>query len=183
MVSYAVATLGLPRPAVLAALFFATLLQIFVVPLCGAMSDRFGRRSVYLCGAVMATLLALPACLLIDSRQVGLLPLGLVLGTLGPAVMFGPQAAFFAELFGTRIRYTGASLGFQLGAVLSGGLSPVIAATLTGTSSSLLPVGVYMLALGLISIASLYAATPAPAATPARFELATSASGGQRSVR
>ena len=113
-------------------------------------------------------------CLLIDSRQVSLLTLGIVLGMLGPGLMFGPQASFLAELFPARVRSSGTSLGFQLGGVLAGALSPVIAAGLVAMSGSLLPVGAYMLALGLISIASVaLAQAPARPEIAATLELAT----------
>jgi MFS transporter, MHS family, shikimate and dehydroshikimate transport protein len=70
-------------------------------------------------------------------------------------VAFGPQATFFAELFGTRVRYTGASLGFQLGSVLAGGLAPVIAASLVTAWGNLMPVAFFMVGLGLITLACL----------------------------
>jgi MFS family permease len=152
ILSYATQTGGAPRPAVLSALVLATVCTVLLVLLSGALSDRFGRRRLYLAGAAIATLAALPACLLIDTKQIGLLTLGMVLGMLGPGIMFGPQASFLAELFPTRVRSSGTSLGFQLGGVVWGGLSPVIAAALVGTSANLLMVGAYMLALGLISL-------------------------------
>jgi MHS family shikimate/dehydroshikimate transporter-like MFS transporter len=153
VLAYAIQTGGLPRPTVLSALLIATVVLMILVPLFGAISDRIGRRRMYLFGAAAATLLALPTCWLLDTRQFGLLALGFVVGTLGPAAMFGPQASFFAELFGTRLRYTGASLGFQLGAVFAGGLSPLIAASIAAATGSLLPVGVYMAGLGVVSVA------------------------------
>src|SRR5262249_32519091 len=150
---YATATLGMPRQQTIASLLIATVLVLILVPASGALSDRVGRRNVYLLGALAATLLVIPACLLIDSRQAGLLTLGLMLGMLGPGVMTGPQGSFFAELFGVHVRYTGASLGFQLGAALIGGLAPVVAAGVVLATGNLLPVGVFMLGLGLATIA------------------------------
>lgn len=104
---------GAPPP--ITALLIAAVLVLILIPLFGALSDRLGRRPVYLFGALTATVLVMPACLLIDSGQVELLTIGIIVGLLGPAVMTGPQGSFFAELFGTRLRYTSASLGFQLG--------------------------------------------------------------------
>jgi MFS family permease len=98
--------------------------------------------------------------------RVDLLTLGFVLGMLGPGLMFGPQASFLAELFPTRVRSSGASIGFQLGGVLAGALSPVIAAGLVGAGGDLRPAGLYMLALGLMSIASV-ALAPGPTAREA----------------
>ena len=158
LLSYATQTIGLPRPSVIAALLAATLLVLVLVPVFGALSDRLGRRSVYLLGAVATTLLVVPACLLIDSRNTAMLTLGVMIGLLGPAVMTGPQGSFFAELFGTRVRYTGASLGFQLGAALVGGLAPIAAASLVLASGDLRFVGVFMAGLGLVTVGSVWAA-------------------------
>ena len=157
ILSYATQVAGLPRSAVVGAVLLATIGLIAIVPAAGALSDRLGRLRVYVGGAVLATLCALPAIWLIDTRQVSLLTLGLLLGMLGPAIMFGPQASFFAELFNARVRYTGVSCAFQLGAV-AGALAPILATTLAATSASLLPVGLLLAGLGLISTFSAVAA-------------------------
>jgi hypothetical protein len=84
--------------------------------------------------------------------------LGIVAGLLGPAVIAGPQASFFADLFGARVRYSGASLGFQLGAVLAGGLAPIVAAGVVAGSGSLMPVGLFMVGLGILTVGCVWAA-------------------------
>jgi MFS family permease len=101
ILGYAVQTAGFPRPAVLSALILGTVCVLLLVPLSGALSDRLGRRRVYLAGATIATLAAIPTCLLIDARHVGLLLLGVVLGMAGPGMMFGPMGSLLAELFPT----------------------------------------------------------------------------------
>jgi MFS transporter, MHS family, shikimate and dehydroshikimate transport protein len=158
LLSYATQTLGLPRPSVIAALLLATVVVLVSVPLSGALSDRLGRRPVYLFGTLATTLLALPACLLVDTGRVELVAIGIVVGLLGPAAMTGPQASFFAELFGIRLRYTGASLGFQLGAALVGGLAPVVAASLAAASGNLVPVGWFMVGLGVVTLGCVWTA-------------------------
>jgi hypothetical protein len=118
--------------------------------------------------------------MLIDSRQVGALTVGIVLAMFGPGLMFGPQASFLAELFPTRVRSSGTSLGFQIGGAVFGATSSVVAAALVAASGNLVLVGAFMLGLGLISIASVALAqaparqvsgaaiTLAPASSPAR---------------
>jgi len=152
VVGYATQSLGMPRPVVLVVTILVTVVVLVLIPAFGALSDRRGRRSVYMAGAVLGTAVAPPAMWLIDAGHVGTLALGMLIAIIGPSVMFGPQAAFFAELFGTRVRYSGSSLGFQLGSVLAGGFSPLITASLATAFGSLLSVGLFMVGLGLITI-------------------------------
>jgi metabolite-proton symporter len=161
ILSHATQTGDVARSAVLSALVLATSLQLVLVPVAGRLCDRFGRRRTFVAGASIATVTALPACLLIDTRQVPLVTVGIVLGMLGPAIIFGPQASLLAELFPAHVRSSGASLGFQFGGVLSGGLAPLVAAVLVGATGNLLMLGVYMLMLGLISLASVALGTRA----------------------
>lgn len=79
----------------------------------------------------------------------------IVLGMIGHAAMYGPQAAFFSELFGTRTRYTGASLGYQLAAPFAGGLAPLIASVLLGWGGGhTWPIAIYLIGLGLVTVIS-----------------------------
>jgi metabolite-proton symporter len=157
--SYGTAQLGLSRNVILNAVLLSATVLFVALPAFAALSDRLGRRPVYIAGAVAMGLLAFPFWWLFDSREPGLIVLALILGQLSMAAMYGPQAAFFSELFGIRVRYTGASLGYQLAAVLGGGLSPFIATQLLvdfgGTSW---PISLYMLALAAISVISVYLA-------------------------
>jgi MHS family shikimate/dehydroshikimate transporter-like MFS transporter len=158
IIGYATQTLGLARAQTVAGLLIGILMVIVLVPISGFLADRFGSRRVYLFGALATVVLVVPACVLIDTGQAALLAVGMLVGLFGPAVMTGPQGSFFAELFATRIRYSGASLGFQLGAALVGGVAPVIAATLALATGNLASTGVFMLALAVASIACIHAA-------------------------
>jgi MFS transporter, MHS family, shikimate and dehydroshikimate transport protein len=155
--SYGTAQLGLSRNVILNAVLISATVLFVALPSFAALSDRFGRRPVYIAGAVGMGLLAFPFWWLFDSRDPGLIVLALILGQLSMAAMYGPQAAFFSELFGSRVRYTGASLGYQLAAVLGGGLSPFIATQLlVDSGGASWPIAAYMLALALVSVVSVY---------------------------
>lgn len=128
--SYGEKTLGYTRSEMLTGLAVAAGVGLFSIPAFGALSDRIGRRPVYLAGAVLSLLYAFPFFWLL-SRGAGLVPLAIVLGlNVGQDMMYGPQAAYFAELFPTSLRYSGASVVYQLTSVVSGGLAPFLATLL-----------------------------------------------------
>jgi MFS transporter, MHS family, shikimate and dehydroshikimate transport protein len=138
---------GIDRQTILNGVLVAAACALVAIPVCGALSDRLGRRPVYLFGACVTGLFAYPLFWLLDTGSTPLVWLALVVGLVfAHAPMYGPQAAFLSELFGTRVRYSGASLGSQLASVVAGGLSPFIA-------TALLPYGRGALALYLVAMA------------------------------
>jgi MHS family shikimate/dehydroshikimate transporter-like MFS transporter len=144
---YGTQKVGLDRQTVLNGVLIAAACMLVAVPIAGALSDRIGRRPVYLFGASMTALFAYPLFWLLDTGSPPLVWLALVVALVfAQSPMYGPQAAFMSELFGARIRYTGASLGSQLSSVVAGGLSPFI-------STALLPYGRAALAAYIISMA------------------------------
>src|SRR5437660_190356 len=151
--TYVATQLKLDRNMALNGLLVASACSLFTVPAWGALSDRLGRRPVYLGGAVAGGLLAVPFFWLLEPGRPAPTWLAFVLAiTLGHDAMYAPQASFFAEPFPTRVRYRGASLASQLGSVVSGGLSPLIAtALLARTGGKSWPVSVYLVALVLIT--------------------------------
>jgi metabolite-proton symporter len=143
------------KQTILGGILVASALQLFSIPAFAALSDRMGRRPVYLGGALCMGLFAFPFFLLVNTGNVWLLWLGLVLGLTAIAAMYGPQAAFFAELFGTSVRYSGASLGSQLAAPFAGGLAPLIAtALLRWSHGEPWPIALYMIGTVLITFVS-----------------------------
>ena len=131
VLTYATQHVKMPQQVVLTAMLIGAGLELIAIPFFGAMSDRFGRRPVYLFGAIATALWAYPLFRLLDTASPPLVRLALIVAfVFSHAAMYGPQAAFFSELFGTRVRYSGASLGAQLAAVLAGGTSPFIATLL-----------------------------------------------------
>ncbi len=160
ILTYAKVQLGLPKWAALTGLLVASALELMTIPAFGALSDRVGRRPVYMIGAALLGLFAFPFFWLADTRSPAWLIVGIVLGlAVAHAAMYGPQAAFFSELFGTNVRYSGASLGYQLASPLAGGLAPLIAAWLLQLSHDRpWPVAVYMIAASLVTLLSVYLA-------------------------
>ena len=154
VLAYGEEQLGLAKGTMLTGVIIAAAIGLFTVPLWGALSDRLGRRPLYLAGAVVTTLWAFPLFGLIDTGTPILIWLSIVVGiNLGHDLMYGPQAAYFSELFGTRVRYSGASLGYQLASVFAGGFAPLVAtALLAAGGGSPTLVALYMMAMGLISV-------------------------------
>jgi MFS transporter, MHS family, shikimate and dehydroshikimate transport protein len=157
---YATLHVHLDRNIVLKAIMISATIELAAIPIYGALSDRIGRRPVYLFGAVSTALLAYPLFWALDTASPSLILWGILLSLiLGHAAMYAPQGAFFSELFGTRVRYSGASLGVQLSSVLAGGLSPIIATRLLQLGYGRGALSLYLIGMAVITIVSVILAT------------------------
>jgi MFS family permease len=149
---YLTGPLGLSKSYGLNAVLIASVVHFVSIPLWGALSDRVGRRAVYLFGAVGVGVWIFLFFTLLDTRSFGAIVLATSVGLLLHGAMYGPQAAFFSELFGTRVRYSGASVGYQLASTVAGALAPLIATALLQRFDSTVPVALYVGFACLLSV-------------------------------
>lgn len=125
------ASLHIAEGALLTGVIISSAIGLVSIPFWAALSDRYSRRPVYLAGAVFSALFAFPFFWLVGTGTPILIWLAIVLGVnVGHNLMYGPQAAMFAELFGTKVRYSGVSIVYQVTAVIAGGLAPLVATSL-----------------------------------------------------
>jgi metabolite-proton symporter len=130
----------------------AAALSLFSVPFFGHLSDKIGRKRMYIIGAVATFAWAIPYFLLLDSKS-GVLVFAAIFISLIPHDMhYGPQAALIAESFTTRLRYSGAGMGYQLASVIAGGPAPLLAAWLLHTFNSSLPIAIYIMLGAVVTI-------------------------------
>ncbi len=150
---------GFSRSAVLAAISIAAIAEMIAIPAFGLLSDVAGRRPVYLFGAIFTALFAFPFFWLVETARPGSMVFAVVVALVaGHAAMYGPQASFFSELFGTRVRYSGASLGYQLASVIAGGLSPLIATGLLRRTGASWPISLFIAGMAMVTTLSVYLA-------------------------
>jgi len=159
-VSYATGQLAIPKQTLLGVIMLCCVIAFPMHGLFGALSDRVGRRPVYIFGAVAAAALAFPFFALLQSGSFFLMLLGYVLLiNIAHNSINAVQPAFFTELFGPRVRYSGASIGAQLGAIVAGGLTPFIAKGLTALNGgSWTLVAGYVVVMSLVSAVAAYCA-------------------------
>jgi MFS family permease len=146
VVSYGTSSTGLhlPRGTMLSAVLIANAVSTPVLFLAGRLSDRYGRRLIFMTGVSLAALWAFALFPLVETRSWSWITLGILVGLSLNSICYGPMAAMFTELFSTGIRCSGISLSYQLGAILGGGLAPIIATALFARYHSNLTVSVYM---------------------------------------
>ncbi|MGH7155372.1 MAG: MFS transporter, partial [Acetobacteraceae bacterium] len=152
--SYGITELRISRQLLLVSVLAAAVVSFFTIPIAGHLSDRFGRKKVYLVGAVMVGVYAWIYFALLNSAVPFLIFIGIVVSLIPHDTMYGPQAALIAESFTGRLRYSGASIGYQLASVIAGGPAPLIATALLAAYHFWLPIAVYITICAIISIAA-----------------------------
>jgi metabolite-proton symporter len=145
--TYITTYLKLPKSYALNAVLIAAAVQVILIPVFGGLSDKLGRRPVYLFGAIGAAIWVFVFFALLDTRSFPLILLAAVVALVFHAAMYGPQAAFIAEMFPTKVRYTGASMGYQLAGIFGGALAPIISVALLDRYDTSLVVSLYVVAV------------------------------------
>ncbi|MFE2066290.1 MFS transporter [Streptomyces sp. NPDC059467] len=152
---YATTSAGVSKQTALNAVLIGSAVHFAVIPAWGALSDRVGRRPVYLLGAAGIGVWMFPFFALVDTGRFWYLVLAVTVGLVLHGAMYAPQAAFFSEMFATRIRYSGASVGAQFASVAAGAPAPLIATALLSGYGSSTPIALYVIAASLLTLVAL----------------------------
>jgi MFS family permease len=142
------------RDMLLFGVLCATAVSTITLPVAGAISDRIGRKKMYLIGAVTMGVWGFVYFALLDTMMPGWIFLAIVVSLIPHDMMYGPQAALIAECFSPRLRYSGASLGYHLASIIAGGPAPLIATALLASSGSGFSVAIYIAICAVVSIAA-----------------------------
>ncbi|MEU9230561.1 MFS transporter [Streptomyces massasporeus] len=155
VLTYATDRLGMPRGSALTAVLVGSLLQVLLIPLAGAVSDRVNRRLLYGCSAVAAGVWPFVFFLMVDAGSWILLMFGVIVGLAIHSFMYGPQAAFIAEQFSPRLRYTGSSLAYTLAGLIGGAVAPLLFTALLSFYDSWVPLAFYIAVTAAVTIVGL----------------------------
>jgi metabolite-proton symporter len=149
--AYAVNTLKMPRDFILTAVMAAAVVSFFTIPISGHISDRIGRRKMYLIGVVLTGLFGFLYFGMVDTAIPSAVFIAIVLSLIPHDIQYGPQAALIAEAFTPRLRYSGSSLGYQLASIIAGGPAPLIATALFAHYQTGYAIAIYIAACAVIS--------------------------------
>ena len=158
LLAYGVSSAEISRDDMLAAVLIASAIMVPCQFIFSSYSDRHGRKGIFMAGAMLTGLWAFAIFPLVDTGNFWLIVLAITIGLIFVGMMYGPQAAFFTELFSTEVRYSGATLGYQFGAILGGAFAPTIAAFLWN-NYGIFWVSVYIAFASLLTLFSVMALT------------------------
>ncbi|MEV0183211.1 MFS transporter [Streptomyces sp. NPDC050625] len=156
MLSYATQTLYLPRNTVLVGVLVSAVASGVAIPFAAALSDRIGRRKVFLTGTTLLAVWVFPMFLLVNTGSGVLIALALVVAQIFFSLTYGPTPALFSEMFGAQVRYSGVSVGYQIGAVAGGAMAPIIATALYAEFHTTVAVALYLLLMAAVSFLAVF---------------------------
>ena len=158
LLAYGVTSADMSRDDMLSAVLIGSAIMVPVQFMFSSYSDRNGRKGIFMTGAILTAIWAFAIFPLVDTGNFWLIVLAVTFGLSFLAMMYGPQAAFFTELFSTEVRYSGATLGYQLGAIAGGAFAPTIAAKLW-TDFDIFWVSVYIAIASILTLLSVMSLT------------------------
>jgi metabolite-proton symporter len=172
--------LGISRSTALNAALIASAIHFIAIPLMGAASDRFGRRPVYLVGALGVGVWGFVFFALYNTQNFGLLVLAGAIGLIFHGAMYGPQAAFFSEMFSTQVRYSGLSVAGQVSSIVAGSMAPIIATALLIRYGSSVPISIYLAGAAVLTLVAVFASRETARSDLTRDVLADRVAAGRR---
>jgi MHS family shikimate/dehydroshikimate transporter-like MFS transporter len=157
VLAYGTQQLGLSRSLLLNAILVGCAVELLTIPTFGWLADRFGRRTIYMAGAVFVALYGFAFFRLLETRDTTLIVIAYVIGlALSQASVYAVQSTWFAELFGTRVRYTGASLPYQIAGIITSAPAPLISTWLFVSTQQTWPIAAYIAVTALLSLVCAY---------------------------
>ncbi|MFZ0608626.1 MAG: MFS transporter [Xanthobacteraceae bacterium] len=150
--SYAVGMLKMPRDFILSAIIVAAIVSFFTIPISGHISDKIGRKNMYMIGAVAMGVFGFIYFAMVDTTTPVLVFIAIVVSLIPHDMQYGPQSALIAESFTPRLRYSGSSLGYQLASLIAGGPSPIIATALFAAYHSGYAIAIYIAVCAIITL-------------------------------
>jgi MFS family permease len=152
MLTYGTQVVGYPRPLLLTLILLSTVVWIAVIVASAVLADRYGAKPIYLIGTVTAVVWPLPMFALVDTGNAGLAFIAFCVAAVVQGLIVGAQGRLFTEIFDVRVRYSGASIAYQIGGMIGGAITPIAATALFATYKSSTPVAVYLTAICLLSL-------------------------------
>jgi MFS transporter, MHS family, shikimate and dehydroshikimate transport protein len=157
VLAYGTQQLGLSRSLLLNAILVGCAVELFTIPTFGWLSDQFGRRTIYMAGAIFVALYGFVFFQLLESRDTTLIVIAYAIGlALSQASVYAVQSTWFAELFGTRVRYTGASLPYQIAGIITSAPAPLISTWLFASTQQTWPIAAYIAVTAIVSLVCAY---------------------------
>lgn len=160
VIYYATTHLQLDKQFITNVVLLVSITFLFFVPFSAYLSDRYGRRNISLVGMILTLIIAYPYFYLVNTGETGLIIIAVILSSIGPAIVYGPQAALIVEIFPAHLRFSGSSIAYQFASIIAGGLAPIISLSLFerfGTTSS---ISMYIVICCTISIIALFLLKP-----------------------
>ncbi|MDD7916854.1 MFS transporter [Actinomycetospora callitridis] len=156
MLSYGTTALDYERTTLLTLIMLSTVVWVATIVVAALLSDRYGSRRVFIIGAVTAVIWPVPMFALVNTGSAGLAGLAFAVAAIVQGIMAGAQGGLFSEIFPVRVRYSGISIAYQVGGMVGGAITPLVATALFGATGSSTPIALYVTALSLLSLVAVF---------------------------